>query len=69
MALQMLEPSEGPLAVRALEPLFLLPRLSLRNLLFADSGFHQRLLPPLPLTQDPIAKGLVNDTQILEQLE
>jgi hypothetical protein len=69
MPLQMFEPSEGPLAVWTLETLFLLPRLSLRDLLFAGSGFHQRPMAPLPLTQGPIATDLVSDTQILEQLE
>jgi hypothetical protein len=57
------------LAVRTLETLFLLPRLSLWDLLFAGTGFHQRPMAPLPLTQGPIAVGLVSNTQILERLE
>lgn len=69
MTLKMLQPSKGPLTVWTLESLFLLPRLSLRDLLSAGGGFHQRPIVSLSLAQGPIATGLVGDSRILEQSE
>lgn len=70
MTLEMLQPSKGPLAVWTLESLFLLPRLSLRDLLSTgSSGFHQRPIATLSLTQGPIATGLAGDSRVLEQPE